>query len=143
MSECKSCMGKSIKAAITAAQPEVTPTLAMIPTCPNDKGIKFCILGKAVDFHSGNPGKSAKLPKGKCKPVGEFVHCQIKNKDHFDPRSFRTVSPNEDVRITIGCPKGEWSGKKCRVGTEAQRIMYREEACGDYEGCKVRNSLGR
>ena len=139
MKGCKPCMGKAIKAAIMAAQPEAAPALAIIPTCPNDKGIKFCMLGKAVDFHSGNPGRKADgNPTKKCKPVGEFVHCQIKNKDHFDPLSFRTVSPNEDVRITIGCPKGEWSGKKCKVATEAQRIMYREEACGEYEGCKVK-----
>lgn len=73
-----------------------------------------------------------------CKPVGKYYHCQTQPKSRFDPRSFRTVSPAEGVKITVGCPKGEWDGnrKACRVGTEDQKVMYRKDVCSDYKGCR-------
>jgi hypothetical protein len=137
-SSCKPCMGTAIKAAIIAAQPEAAPVVMMFPNCPNTTGIKACVGGIVpVDFRSGNPHPAKDTPK-KCKVVDQFVHCQIKDKSAFDRQSFRTISPNDDVRITIGCPKGNWTGKKCKVSTQAQRIMYRKEACGEYEGCKIK-----
>lgn len=136
--KCKPCMGVNIKSAILAAAPEAIIAVAAFPNCPNATGMKACVGGIVpVDFHSGNP-HPVKATPGKCKPVGEFVHCQIKDKTVFDRKSFRTVSPNDDVRVVIGCPKGQYSGKKCKVSTEAQHIMYRKEACGDYKGCQIK-----
>lgn len=77
----------------------------------------------------------------KCIPVDEYVHCTMKHKRLFDPRSFRTVTPAEpddDVRITIGCPRGQWDNHrgKCKVSTKAQRIMYHVDACDSYPACR-------
>lgn len=78
------------------------------------------------------------MSKLKCKPVGEFVHCRIKSKERFDPRSFRTVSPNDDVRVTIGCPAGHWDARRelCKVSTQAQKIMYDRDVCSGYKVCR-------
>lgn len=82
-------------------------------------------------------GKYCKLTE-KCGGASEnYVHCQISPKEQFDPKSFRTISPNPCRRIVIGCPKGQYdpagyyvfpqTGRrvrgKCRVGTRAQKIM--------------------
>lgn len=68
-----------------------------------------------------------------CKLVGDYYHCKVKPKGHFDPRSFRTVTPKEGVRVTIGCKKNKWDpkAKRCRIGTEAQKVMYHRDI---YEG---------
>ena len=73
----------------------------------------------------------------KCKPVGDYVHCQLQPKRGFDSRSFRTIKPKEGVKITIGCPTGDWDPSKqlCKVSTQAQRIMYRKDVCPQEEGC--------
>ncbi len=73
----------------------------------------------------------------KCKPVGDYVHCQLQPKTKFDGRSFRTIEPKEGVKITIGCPAGSWNTAKefCEVGTQTQRIMYRKDVCPREEGC--------
>lgn len=61
-----------------------------------------------------------------CKLVKDYYHCRVKPKGYFDPRSFRAVKPRKGVVVTIGCKKGNWSPSKqhCKIGTEAQRIMY-------------------
>ena len=77
-----------------------------------------------------------------CKPVGEFVHCKIKDKNLYDKRSFRTIAPgdSEEVRVTIACPKGKWNAHKftCKVATEAMNIMYLRDACRKYAHCKIK-----
>lgn len=63
----------------------------------------------------------------RCKRVKNFMHCTVKHKRAFDSRSFRTVVPRKDVRITVGCPKGKYSPsrKRCKVGLQTQKIMRR------------------
>lgn len=58
--KCKPCLGSAVKVAIIAAQPEIAPTMSIIPTCPDPMGAKICILGHAVDVGKLNPG-AAKL----------------------------------------------------------------------------------
>jgi hypothetical protein len=55
------------------------------------------------------------LPKDKCKMV-------VNPKSMFDSKSFRWI-PTASGAILIGCPKGEWGGKKCKVGTRAHEII--------------------
>lgn len=63
---------------------------------------------------------------------GRFCKKVVIPRGRFDRRSFRTVSPNRNTRITIGCPKGQYNpkSKRCRVGTRAQRILKRKTAAG-------------
>lgn len=62
------------------------------------------------------------MPRG---GEGKYKHKVIEDKSHFDKRSFRVISLKPGVKMTIGCPEGEWSPskKKCKVGTRAQKIM--------------------
>lgn len=60
-------------------------------------------------------------------PTRRYSVRRIESPSHFDPRSFRTVTPRRGVRVTIGCPKGKYHRhtKRCGVGTRAQRVMVR------------------
>lgn len=55
------------------------------------------------------------LPKDKCKMT-------VLPKSDFDPKSFRWI-PTGSGAILIGCPKGEWGGRRCKVGTRAHEII--------------------
>lgn len=54
---------------------------------------------------------------------GEFIRERIKDPSAFDENSFRTKVVG-DHRLVIGCPKGQWSGIQCDVGTEVQTILH-------------------
>ena len=70
--------------------------------------------------------------------VCEFAKEQVKPKEYFDPKSFRTLCPECPegrcalcppelacaTRIIIGCPAGEFVEGRCRVGTEAHVIFH-------------------
>ncbi len=62
------------------------------------------------------------MPRG---GEGKYKHEVIESKTHFDPRSFRVKTINKCVKLTIGCPKNQWSPSKqrCKVGTRAQKKM--------------------
>lgn len=53
----------------------------------------------------------------------KFCVQRLEAPSRFDKRSFRTVRRKGHV-ITIGCPKGKWTGRRCSVGTRAQRILH-------------------
>ena len=59
------------------------------------------------------------------KGEGRYKHEVIESKANFDPRSFRVKTIKPGVKLTIGCPKGEWrpKRKRCKVGTRTQKIM--------------------
>ena len=80
---------------------------------------------------SVNPSVEA-LPSG-------FEKEQIKAAGYFDPSSFRTLCPQcpeslcskcppelqqTATRVIIGCKKGEFEGRKCRIGTEAHVVFH-------------------
>jgi len=60
-----------------------------------------------------------------CKRVGRFLHCRVRPKGQFDPRSFRTITLKRGVKAVIGCPKGKFDPKrkKCRAGTRIQKFL--------------------
>lgn len=39
------------------------------------------------------------------------------------PRSFRVKILNSTKRIVVCCPKGKWSGNRCRVGTRGVKVQ--------------------
>lgn len=41
--------------------------------------------------------------------------------------SFRTKVLSKTRSLVICCPKGKWSGSKCRVGTRAQSMTWKEK----------------
>ena len=61
----------------------------------------------------------------------KYTHKQIKPKENFDPRSFRTIlRGTKGKKQLIGCPNNpdgtsNWSPSKnkCKVGTRIQKIM--------------------
>jgi len=55
----------------------------------------------------------------------QFCRFPQKPVRYFDKRSFRTVR-TDGHRVVIGCKKGQWAVRKkeCKVGTEAQSILY-------------------
>lgn len=70
---------------------------------------------------------------------------QVAPKGRFDRRSFRTVV-SDGHRVTVGCPKGKWDPRRqrCKVGTQAQRILHPEgEATCPLPGREVRRRRRR
>ncbi len=61
-------------------------------------------------------------------PTPRYRVQRIESPARFDPRSFRTVTPRRGVRVTVGCPKGQYDArrKRCRVGTRVQRVMRKK-----------------
>lgn len=54
---------------------------------------------------------------------GEFISERIADTDDFDQGSIRTIEKGEH-RIRIGCPRGNWDGARCEVGTKAQSVLH-------------------
>ena len=81
----------------------------------------------------GNPDNPAEIPE-----YCEFLKEQVKPKEYFDPRSFRTLCPESPTRlckdlppelacatrIIIGCKKGEFVKGRCQVGTQAHVVYH-------------------
>jgi hypothetical protein len=55
-----------------------------------------------------------------------YIRIRVKDPGDFDPDSFRTIdiSEEEGIKAVIGCPKGEYEGGKCNVGTETQSYLF-------------------
>jgi hypothetical protein len=67
----------------------------------------------------------------KIRKTKHFIRQRLESPKKFDPRSFRTVVPREDIRVIVGCPKKEYCPscphkKKCKVGLKTQAILYRK-----------------
>ena len=106
-----------------------------------ETGEEICIAcsESESETESGNP-ESESNPESKIPVYCEFIKEQVKPKEYFDPRSFRTVCPESPTkrckdlppemacasRIIIGCPKGFWDEEtqRCRVGTEVHVIYH-------------------
>lgn len=66
----------------------------------------------------------------KIRKTKNFTRQRIASPKAFEPESFRTIKPTKDIRIIVGCPKGQYCAtcpkrKKCRVGLKAQAILRR------------------
>ncbi len=62
----------------------------------------------------------------KRKSRAAFLHEELKRKEYFDKRSFRNLTLPGGHQVTIGCRRGYYDARKkrCRIGTEAQRILH-------------------
>lgn len=58
----------------------------------------------------------------------DYSHEVITPAEEFDPRSFRVKTVKPGVKLTIGCPKGQYdvSKNRCNVGTRLQKIMRKK-----------------
>lgn len=54
---------------------------------------------------------------------GDFIRERVADPKLFDSDSFRTVETGTH-RVVIGCPKGQWDGKECKIGTQPQSILH-------------------
>ena len=77
-------------------------------------------------------GGGLRVPVGRVVKTNGYCKKVLVPRGRFDPRSFRTVSPNKSTRITIGCIRGKWDSirKRCKIGTQAQRIMKKKTKAG-------------
>jgi hypothetical protein len=68
------------------------------------------------------------MPISKYGSKAKFEHTRLQEPQLFDSRSFRVVKVNPNVRIVVGCKKGNWDNKSqvCNVGTQAQSILRRK-----------------
>jgi hypothetical protein len=46
------------------------------------------------------------------------------DKNSFDPDSFRTIDITTGIKAVVGCPKGQFAGGKCAVGTQVQSFLF-------------------
>lgn len=62
-----------------------------------------------------------------CEVRGEFIHCQAASPKKFDKRSFRVKTVKKNLKLVVGCPKGQYSPRKkqCKVGMRMQKAMCR------------------
>ena len=52
-----------------------------------------------------------------------YRHERVADPDEFDPHSFRTVKQGHTL-VVVGCPRGQYHGGSCSVGTKAQAILH-------------------
>ena len=59
----------------------------------------------------------------------DYVRSGHESPDKFDKDSMRTIDIDaaEGIKAVIGCPKGNFSGGKCNVGTEVQSYLFAKE----------------
>jgi hypothetical protein len=74
-----------------------------------------------------------KIEKGRTKvgeakvdvpPTGDYIHVRVEDPDKYDKDSFRTIDITEGIKARVGCPKGQFTGGKCQVGTQVQVYLF-------------------
>lgn len=57
-----------------------------------------------------------------------FCRKRIVSPKKFDKRSFRTIKPDKNTRITVACPKSKYNlrTKRCKVSLKTQSIAKRK-----------------
>lgn len=60
------------------------------------------------------------------KETEEYIRSGHGDLDKFDKESLRTIviSENEGIKAIVGCPKDQFEGGKCKVGTETQSFLF-------------------
>jgi len=58
-----------------------------------------------------------------------YVRSGHERPDKYDKDSMRTIDIDsaKGIKAVIGCPKGNFKGAKCSVGTEVQSFMFAKE----------------
>lgn len=56
----------------------------------------------------------------------QYIRSGHRNVDDFDSDSLRTITIDEEqgINAVTGCPKGQYEGGKCQVGTEIQSYLF-------------------
>ena len=59
----------------------------------------------------------------------DYIRSGHENPDNYDKDSMRTIdiSVAEGIKAVIGCPKGNFKGIKCGVGTQVQSYLFAKE----------------
>lgn len=89
----------------------------------------LCGLGRCVSTKVGRKVTKRRIvTKSGEKIRGRFCESIRNPKSMFDPSSFRWTRAGGEGKVWIlfGCPKGSWTGRRCRVGTKAHVILTPE-----------------
>lgn len=56
----------------------------------------------------------------------EYIRSGHENPDQYDKDSMRTIDIDkaEGIKAVIGCPRGNFKGGKCAVGTQVQSYLF-------------------
>ena len=78
---------------------------------------------------------------GKIHYTKRYARHRLQSPIRFDPRSFRTVDVGRKghTKLIVACPKGEYVGGRCRVGTQTQAILYTRVKSHSRKGRRVRS----
>ena len=59
----------------------------------------------------------------------DYVRSGHERSDKYDKDSMRTIDIDsaKGIKAVIGCPKGNFRGGKCSVGTEVQSFLFAKE----------------
>ncbi len=59
----------------------------------------------------------------------EYVRSGHESPEKYEKDSMRTIEIDaaDGIKAVIGCPKGNFSGGKCTVGTEVQSYLFAKE----------------
>lgn len=83
--------------------------------------VEFDKVGPTVEM--GNEGLTEFAVSLDVAGSGEFISERIADPAGFADGSIRTIE-QDDHRIRIGCPNGEWNGVHCLGSTKAQSILH-------------------
>jgi len=82
--------------------------------------------------------------------TNDYVRSGHESPDKFDKDSMRTIDidATKGIKAVIGCPKGNFKGGKCSIGTEVQSYLFaKEKGWDDDESedlvCKVEEESER
>ena len=61
--------------------------------------------------------------------TNDYIRGGLESPDKYDKDSMRTIEidADEGIKAVIGCPKGNFKGGKCGVGTEVQSYLFAKE----------------
>jgi hypothetical protein len=59
----------------------------------------------------------------------DYIRSGHENPDKYDSDSLRTITIDDDkgIKAIIGCPKGNYTGGKCKVGTQIQSYLFMKD----------------
>jgi len=59
----------------------------------------------------------------------DYIRSGHESPDKYDKDSMRTIDidATEGIKAVIGCPKGDFIGGKCSVGTQVQSYLFSKE----------------
>lgn len=61
--------------------------------------------------------------------TGDYIRSGHESPDKYDNDSMRTIDIDaaQGIKAVIGCPKGNFKGGKCAVGTQVQSYLFAKE----------------